>query len=72
MKTSHILGGILLGCAALLYFKPWRKKYGGIYLYPEEQREVDYLVHGEGYTEAEALEVVLKKRLEYKGSSGWS
>jgi hypothetical protein len=73
MKTTHILWGIgIIGAGLLAYFKPWRKKYGGIYLYPEEVRELEYLVHGEGYPEAEALEIVLKKRLEYRGSSGWS
>lgn len=66
--------GALVGGGLLLYFKPWRQKSGDyLNLEPHELREIDYLMHGGlNYTYNEALEKVLSKRIEYKGSSGWS
>lgn len=76
MKTGHILLGlgVLAGGGLLLYFKPWRKKSDDPYnLEPHELREIDYLMYGGlNYTFEEARDQVLLKRLEYKGSSGWS
>lgn len=69
MKTWYpLLALAALGVIGWYWYKPHK----GIYLYPEEQRELNYLVHYAGYTEAEALEAVLQKRLEYRGSSGWA
>jgi hypothetical protein len=37
-----------------------------------EKRDIDYLMGNFKYTYQEALDIVLTKRLEYKGSSGWA
>jgi hypothetical protein len=76
MKTGHILlgVGVLVGGGLLLYFKPWRKKSTDyLNLTEAEKREITYLMEGGlNYSYDEALEQVLRKRLEYKGSLGWS
>ncbi|WKZ60810.1 MAG: hypothetical protein QY309_04850 [Cyclobacteriaceae bacterium] len=68
------IGVGIAGLAALLYFKPWRKKSTDyLNLEPHEIREIDYLIGNFGYTYEEALNITLDKfRKEYKGSSGWS
>jgi hypothetical protein len=75
MKKQHIVIGLaLLAGGALLYFKPWRKKSADhLHLTDAEKREISFLMEGGlNYNYDEALEIVLRKRLEYKGSSGWA
>lgn len=75
MKTKIIIGIILAAAvAALLYFKPWRKKSKDyLNLTKEEKSRIDFYMHGGlNYTYDEALDIVLMQRLENKGVSGWS
>lgn len=73
-KKKIWIGIGIAGLAALFYFKPWRKKSTDyLNLTDAEKREITYLMEGGlNYSYDEALEEVLRKRLEYKGSSGWS
>lgn len=68
------IGVGIAGLAALLYFKPWRKKSTDhLHLTESEKREITFLMEGGlNYSYDDALEQVLRKRLDYKGSSGWS
>lgn len=76
MKTKIIIGIILAAAvAALLYFKPWRKKSKDyLNLTEVEKARIDFYMHGGlNYSYEDALnKVLMESRVENKGVSGWS
>lgn len=75
MKTKYVIAFIVVAAvAALLYFKPWRKKSKDyLNLTEVEKARIDFYMHGGlNYSYQEALDKVLFERVEDKGKSGWA
>lgn len=70
MNRNLLIALGLLAAVAVLAIPNKSEDY--LNLTDAEKREIDYLMGNFKYSYQEALDIVLTKRLEYKGSSGWS